>query len=88
MLDELEDASERLEDESDGYAAAPQRRLLGRTRADLFRIQEAQAAMHRLCTPDEQLSQELSKDLHRRLRRRLHRKHRRTLLARQVWEAS
>ena len=69
VLDELEDASERLEDESDGYAAAPQRRLRGRTRADLFRIQEAQAAMHRLCTPDEQLSQELSKDLHRRLRR-------------------
>lgn len=69
VLDELEDASERFEDESDGYAAAPQRRLLGRTRADLFRIQEAQAAMHRLCTPDEQLSQELSKDLHRRLRR-------------------
>lgn len=69
VLDELEDASERLEDGAGGYAASPQRRLLGRTRADLFRIQEAQAAMHRLCTPDEQLAQELSKDLHRRLRR-------------------
>ena len=69
VLDELEDASERLEDGAGGYAASPQRRLLGCTRADLFRIQEAQATMHRLCTPDEQLAQELSKDLHRRLRR-------------------
>ncbi len=69
VLEDLEDASERLEDGAGGYAASPQRRVLARTRADLFRIQETQAAMHRLCTPDEELAQELPKALHRRLRR-------------------
>ncbi|WP_062950576.1 CorA family divalent cation transporter [Brachybacterium sp. sponge] len=69
VLDALEDASEQFEDAAGGYSASPQRRLLGRTRADLFRIQETQAAMHRLCSPEEQLAQELPKDLQRRLRR-------------------
>jgi hypothetical protein len=69
VLDRMEDESERLEDGAGGYAASPQRRLLGRMRADLFRIQEAQAAMHRLCTPDEELAEELPKGVHRGLRR-------------------
>ena len=69
VLDRMEDASEQIEDGAGGYASSPQRRTLGRMRADLFRIQETQAAMHRLCTPDEELGQELPKQLHRRLRR-------------------
>ena len=69
VLDGFEDESERFEDRADGYAASAQRRLLGRRRAELFRIQEAQAAMHRLCLPEEQLSQELPKELRHRLRR-------------------
>ena len=69
VLDGFEDESERFEDRADGYAASAQRRLLGRRRAELFRIQKAQAAMHRLCLPEEQLSQELPKELRHRLRR-------------------
>lgn len=69
VLDRLEDESERAEDGAGGFASSPQRRTLGRLRADLFRIQEAQGAMHRLCTPDEELAEELPKGLHRRLRR-------------------
>ena len=69
VLDGFEDESERFEDRADGYAASAQRLLLGRRRAELFRIQEAQAAMHRLCLPEEQLSQELPKELRHRLRR-------------------
>jgi Mg2+ and Co2+ transporter CorA len=69
VLDRLEDESERVEDGAGGFSSSPQRRTLGRLRADLFRIQETQAAMHRLCTPDEELAQELPKGLHRRLRR-------------------
>lgn len=71
VLDGFEDESEQFEDRADGYAAAAQRRLLGRRRAELFRIQEAQAAMHRLCLrlPEEQLSRELPKELRHRLRR-------------------
>lgn len=68
-LDRIEDESQDIEDATSGYTSSPQRRTLGRLRADLFRIQETQAALHRLCTPDEEIAQTLPKALHRRLRR-------------------
>lgn len=48
---------EELEDRTTGFTSSPQCRVLGRLRSDLFRIQEIQAVLHRLTSPDEELAQ-------------------------------
>lgn len=68
-LDRLEDRCEELEDGAGGFTSSPQRRTMGGLRADVFRIQEVQATLHRLTSADEELAQSVPESAQRRLHR-------------------
>lgn len=65
-LDEIDDECQDLEAQAVGYSSSPQRRSMGRLRAELFRIGETQAAQKNLLSADEELAQSLGED-HQRL---------------------
>lgn len=65
-LDEIDERCQELETQAIGYASSPQRRSMGRLRAELFRIGETQVAQKNLLSADEELAQSLGED-HQRL---------------------
>lgn len=65
-LDEIDDCCQELESQAVGYASSPQRRTMGRLRAELFRIGETQVAQRNLLGAEEELAQSLGGD-HQRL---------------------
>lgn len=66
VLDEIDDDCQDFEAQATGYSSSPQRRAMGRLRAELFRIGETQAAQQHLLSADEEVAQAL-KHGHRRL---------------------
>ena len=68
-LDEIDDRCQELESQAIGYASSPQRRAMGRLRAELFRIGETQAAQKNLLAAEEELAQSLGEDQQRLLAR-------------------
>lgn len=69
ILDQVDDEIQEDADRETGYASSPRRRTMGRERAQLFRIQEMQAAQRDLVAPEEELAQAVGHGHHRRLRR-------------------
>ncbi|MGO1561039.1 hypothetical protein CZ771_12970 [Actinomycetales bacterium JB111] len=65
-LDQIEDDSQELQAAATGYTSSPQRRTMGRLRAELFRIGETQAAQRNLLSLDEELAQTVGRE-HQRL---------------------
>lgn len=55
MLAEIDEDSQAIAEGVTGYSSSEKRRLIGRLRADLFRIGEVQAAQHTLLTADDEL---------------------------------
>ena len=65
VLGAIDDDSQDLAQQSSGYASSAQRRVVGRLRADLFRIGETQAAQRTLLSIDEEVAELIGKE-HRR----------------------
>jgi Mg2+ and Co2+ transporter CorA len=68
-LDRIEDDSQELQAAATGYTSSPQRRTMGRLRAELFRIGETQAAQRDLLDVDEELAQTMGREHHRLIAR-------------------
>lgn len=72
VLEEMVEASERLEEGSHGLSSAPQRREMARLRDQLFEIYEIQEAQSRLLAPEEDLAQGLTERQRHQLKRAAH----------------
>src|SRR5699024_2005385 len=64
-LEQIEDDAQELQDAATGYTSSPQRRSMGRLRAELFRIGETQAAQHIMLDLDEELAQTMGAERRR-----------------------
>lgn len=67
-LEDLVEHAQQLDARAGGYASAAERRQLTALRSRLFGVVQAQAAQHRLLTPEEELAQVLEPTAGRALR--------------------
>jgi hypothetical protein len=69
VVEDLADAAERGAAGTAGYRSAPERRVIGRMRTELFTLQALCLAQHRLLAPGGELSEELPRSARPRLRK-------------------